>query len=212
MPRKYVASRPRVPSALGREVRMEARHSCLVCRERVALVIHHIDGNRENNVNDNLVLVCANCHGMIHDGKISTPDLRSYKQLARLSYDDQLRQSIGVEILKKEFRKGKLKLDAFWDETFEKDIFSLKIGTSLIASIDDVARRRGAYILRTKEGASVGVIVNPDLGETYREFSSMLIEALAKSKFTVKYSKKGERFKMKKMKGERHYFEIIVTK
>jgi 5-methylcytosine-specific restriction endonuclease McrA len=30
------------------------------------LGIHHIDGNRENNIRENLMVVCPNCHSLIH--------------------------------------------------------------------------------------------------------------------------------------------------
>ena len=34
-----------------------------------ALEVHHIDKNRENNSIENLEVVCANCHTLIHKGK-----------------------------------------------------------------------------------------------------------------------------------------------
>lgn len=36
------------------------------CNERYLLVVHHIDGDRENNVIDNLRVLCFNCHGRHH--------------------------------------------------------------------------------------------------------------------------------------------------
>ena len=41
---------------------------CNRCREddfRI-LLVHHIDGNRQNNVLDNLMWLCYNCHFLIH--------------------------------------------------------------------------------------------------------------------------------------------------
>jgi hypothetical protein len=78
--KRYQKSRPRIPATIQREVRIEAQHSCLVCKERVALIMHHIDENRENNTTANIVYICSNCHGMVHDGKISAADLRGYKK------------------------------------------------------------------------------------------------------------------------------------
>jgi len=74
--KKYSNSRPHIPASTHREVKIEARFACIVCTERVSLNTHRIDGNRENNNPDNLALLCANCHGMVHDGKISAQDLR----------------------------------------------------------------------------------------------------------------------------------------
>ena len=36
------------------------------CNEKYLLVVHHIDGNRENNNLDNLKVLCFNCHGRHH--------------------------------------------------------------------------------------------------------------------------------------------------
>lgn len=86
MPRKkYTRSRPAIPAVVSREVRLEARHACLVCLQRVSLHLHHIDDNRENNIPRNLVYICSNCHGMVHDGKISAQDLIEYKRKAKES-------------------------------------------------------------------------------------------------------------------------------
>lgn len=34
-----------------------------------ALVVHHIDEDRKNNVLKNLVWLCHNCHYLVHEGK-----------------------------------------------------------------------------------------------------------------------------------------------
>jgi hypothetical protein len=45
-------------------------NECHVCKYRIrpALVIHHQDGNRQNNCPDNLCILCANCHSLVHRG------------------------------------------------------------------------------------------------------------------------------------------------
>ena len=208
--KKYVNLRPHIPAALQREIKIEAHHSCLVCEERVSLVIHHIDGHRENNVPENLAYICSNCHGMVHEGKIDAMELREYKKKARARMSSEERLLSGTELLETELKNlGYLEFEAFWDETFPIDIFSLSIGTTLIVSIDDVADRTAALMAHTEEGVPVGVVLNkvPD-SETYHEFTQMVIEALRKSKFKVIFSEKGEVFKIKKLKGERHYFKV----
>lgn len=43
------------------------RRTCCVCRQvSPSVVIHHIDGNRDNNVAENLAVLCPNCHSNVH--------------------------------------------------------------------------------------------------------------------------------------------------
>lgn len=59
---------------------------CSCCKEtkKYLLVVHHIDGDRENNVENNLEVICANCHmkrhlkldengNWLYDSKVLTP-------------------------------------------------------------------------------------------------------------------------------------------
>jgi len=81
----YENSRPHIPAEIERQIKTEAGHKCTVkhCNEHIA-EIHHIDGNRENNVIDNLIYLCDKHHKLAHSGNISRQDLREYKKL--LSY------------------------------------------------------------------------------------------------------------------------------
>lgn len=42
--------------------------TCMNCgiEDKRMLVVHHIDGNRENNTIKNLVWLCYNCHHLVH--------------------------------------------------------------------------------------------------------------------------------------------------
>ena len=57
------------------KMRQELKLGCIDCKEKrkYMLVVHHIDGDRENNVKKNLEVVCCNCHVKRHlkktDGK-----------------------------------------------------------------------------------------------------------------------------------------------
>jgi len=44
-------------------------YPCEIC-ERICLtpLIHHIDGNRNNNILENLTFICSDCHTAIHGG------------------------------------------------------------------------------------------------------------------------------------------------
>lgn len=49
------------------------KHECAICHydEISALEVHHIDNNHENNSLDNLIILCANHHNMIHYGTLT---------------------------------------------------------------------------------------------------------------------------------------------
>lgn len=55
-------------SRLKPHVIKERGHQCEVCKlstwldSQIPIEIHHIDGNRSNNVSKNLQLLCPNCH------------------------------------------------------------------------------------------------------------------------------------------------------
>jgi phage pi2 protein 07 len=47
--------------------------------------VHHRDRNRENNKMDNLLLLCPNCHSMLHynfDGSLKKKDLDIWQEFA----------------------------------------------------------------------------------------------------------------------------------
>lgn len=47
-------------------------HKCVLCGFNIsqALQVHHIDCNRKNNVLDNLIILCTNCHCLVHYGNV----------------------------------------------------------------------------------------------------------------------------------------------
>lgn len=102
----YQKDRPRLSAELRRSVLVEAGHCCAVrnCGDHTYLEIHHIDQNRENNVLDNLILLCRKHHAMAHADAIDRPSLRLYKaqhrdaELAELSKRlDSLEARISAE-------------------------------------------------------------------------------------------------------------------
>jgi len=129
--KRYSNPRPRIPTAIHREVKIEARFSCIACAERVSFNTHHIDGNRENNNPENLALLCANCHGMVHDGKISAQDLRECKRkvkeendiLSRLAQELEYFQRSPKISASKDFTDLKLKYQAALHDYGDKLIF-----------------------------------------------------------------------------------------
>lgn len=90
MNKKYEKSRPNIPAELRRSVETESGHHCSIkdCFEHTYLEIHHIDNNRENNVIDNLMLLCDKHHKMAHANIIDRKSLQKYKQLNLCSTPD----------------------------------------------------------------------------------------------------------------------------
>jgi hypothetical protein len=100
----YETSRPTIPADLRRAVLIEAGHACAVtnCGDHSYLEIHHIDENRENNILENLILLCRKHHAMAHAGVIDRKSLKLYKdnfkdaELAELRRRlEQVEQAIG---------------------------------------------------------------------------------------------------------------------
>lgn len=54
---------------------------CIVCEEKLAIDVHHLDGNHKNNHVDNLIPLCANHHRYMHmkEGKqLISDQIESY--------------------------------------------------------------------------------------------------------------------------------------
>lgn len=79
----YDSSRPSIPADLRRSVEVESGHCCAIkgCSEHTYLEIHHIDLNRNNNKQENLILLCDKHHRMAHADVIDRKALRQYKEL-----------------------------------------------------------------------------------------------------------------------------------
>lgn len=79
----YEEPRPSIPADLRRSVEVESGHCCAIkgCNEHTYLEIHHIDENRNNNKQENLILLCDKHHKMAHANVIDRKALKQYKAL-----------------------------------------------------------------------------------------------------------------------------------
>jgi type I restriction enzyme R subunit len=77
-----MANRPVIPIEIQREVLFQARHRCAVCCEPVSLEKAHIIpwGKSKDHSEENLIVLCANCHTRSHAEKWPKSMLRKYKQ------------------------------------------------------------------------------------------------------------------------------------
>lgn len=72
-----------------KELQQEAESQCAWCGDEnpESWEFHHIDGRRENTVNENLILLCGKCHNIaeVNNGKITMDDLYQRKrELAKM--------------------------------------------------------------------------------------------------------------------------------
>jgi len=59
--------RTKIPPDLVHSVLYKSAKTCCVCRTpRAPVEVHHIDQNPANNVEDNLIAICRNCHDEAH--------------------------------------------------------------------------------------------------------------------------------------------------
>ena len=150
--------------------------------------------------------------------EIEKLELKLPKQLRTRSEEShvikKVLKDLSSDLEKEKKEKGFVEFTAFWDPTFENDIYKFKVGEILIASIDDVGPRPGALIIKDKSGKSVGVLTNK-FGYDYGTFTRSVIIFLRKSKFEVKISEidrteKEPRTESNKedLNEERHYFIV----
>lgn len=80
------AKRKKIPKNIEEEILFNSNHTCCICRgKRKDVVIHHIDGNNSNNEQENLAVVCLDCHSKITGrrglGKAFKPgEVKRYKR------------------------------------------------------------------------------------------------------------------------------------
>jgi hypothetical protein len=74
------ADRPTITAQLRREVVVEAGDRCAIptCRQ-VPIEVHHIDEDPTNNVFENLIALCPNCHARVTKDEIPAAHVRMYK-------------------------------------------------------------------------------------------------------------------------------------
>jgi len=62
------------------------RHKCRVCPESDGrLEVHHLDGDRTNNNQENLITLCTECHHRIHEGnKESDPVILAFRSMLKI--------------------------------------------------------------------------------------------------------------------------------
>jgi hypothetical protein len=103
--------RPPIPAEIRRRVLVEAGHRCAIptCRY-IETEVHHIVPWAQCNSHkyDNLIALCANCHGRADAGKIDRKSLRLYKLNLRFAHDkySQLEMDVLFDLSRMPPNKG----------------------------------------------------------------------------------------------------------
>ena len=95
--------RKALPVDVRKLVLHECGYRCAVptCRWPLTLDVHHMEYVSEGGPDtaENLLPVCRNCHGMIHDGAISRKSVRAWKMLLLALNEGYDRRSIDALLL-----------------------------------------------------------------------------------------------------------------
>ena len=78
---RWIDGRSRVPDEIAylnftkarkRDIKERDGNACKVCKKGGKLHIHHIDGNKKNDRDDNFITLCGSCHSRVHG--VRSPD------------------------------------------------------------------------------------------------------------------------------------------
>jgi hypothetical protein len=90
--------RNKIPLSIVEELLFKSDHSCSICGQSGKDVqLHHIDGDNSNNVIDNLIVLCLDCHSKVTGtaglGRVYTPgEVKRYKR----SWEKTVAQRRGI--------------------------------------------------------------------------------------------------------------------
>lgn len=123
-----------IPSQLASQILFDSRHTCCICENLNKDVnIHHIDGNPSNNLPENLVVLCLDCHSRVsgsrgHGRSFSTEEVKKYKA----SWEERIRQTrASIHPMKGHEKELKAQIDVIVCEVLSYNRPFLAIGNSL---------------------------------------------------------------------------------
>lgn len=65
------------------------RHTCCICHVSKNVQTHHLDGDTTNNIENNIAIVCINCHDNIHKkGKMSRNYLKEEIEIYKKDWEE----------------------------------------------------------------------------------------------------------------------------
>lgn len=95
---------------------------CAMCESKFNLLVHHKDGNRENNEDTNLQVLCKKCHQRIHHAPIFYVYSENGELQAELLEYEGIRiflnQDVNDSFIRKSIRTGKKAYGYYWKRAF----------------------------------------------------------------------------------------------
>lgn len=95
------SKRKPIPQNIQRRVLYKCARVCCVCRERGAPIeLHHIDQDRNNNTEDNIVAICRNCHDSAHSTHTMSKNLTSaHLKNSKRRWESEVRERSTLSML-----------------------------------------------------------------------------------------------------------------
>lgn len=163
----YKQQRPCIPADIKRGALIEAGHKCSIpgCNEHTYLEAHHINGNREDNRLENLIILCDKHHKMAHGTIIDRKSLREYK---RLNTEKSARNLYDYKSLAETALASDQKLQQI-DDTLERIISLLENNNTKnypnqtkdhISSSNNLRTRKWIFTEAMREEALRGILKN----------------------------------------------------
>jgi hypothetical protein len=122
------------------------------------------------------------------------------KEAAAWQYAEELRAKIS--------RGEDVEFSGFWDDTFERDILTVKAGDNGLVRIGSARTREAILVFVDSDDKSVGLLIN-ESGGRYHHFVSA-VQSVLGEKFGVVVSEieRVERVDKRISEHERHYFKV----
>lgn len=96
-----IKTRKNLPRHTENKLLYESAHTCCVCRTpALPIQIHHIDQNPSNNVENNLVVLCQNCHDEAHTEHKMSKNLTANKlKYYKNEWNEEIRTRASIAML-----------------------------------------------------------------------------------------------------------------
>ena len=81
---------------LKKQILNRDKHQCRICQFQKTLIIHHINENKHNNLENNLVTLCRSCHMKVHHKSIELSNTVAVPKLGYMLEQPERRSPQGL--------------------------------------------------------------------------------------------------------------------